>query len=272
MIFAICQLWWIRIDIFKDERAFYIFRCRYSPIHRNIMGRRAERSKVLTTPTTVWSNRSGVIPSNFLILITLPLLGPLPWDIFVSCSFSRTQRVWKKWNSFIHQSCLRFSIYYQFVQFQVETYTELQFVRTIGTAVRRKFPLLSKSFQTTRWHFISLLFFCAIWNPEKTNVNLYYNVWKISAASFLCILKHLRTLSQIKPSHVFHIRCRIFFVFKTLLEVFDKFHVCTYTYSQLSTLIIAVSLNIGTCNTSVFFVVSHVHKILLQAIDIRTSL
>ena len=29
-------------------------------------------------------------------------------------------------NLYIHQSCLRFSIYYQFVQFQVETYTELQ--------------------------------------------------------------------------------------------------------------------------------------------------
>ena len=34
--------------------------------------------------------------------------------------------------------------------------------------------------------------------------------------------------------------CRNFYAFKTLLAVFDKFHVCTYTYSQLATLIIAV--------------------------------
>ena len=27
MIFAMCQLWWIRINIFKVEKAFYIFRC-----------------------------------------------------------------------------------------------------------------------------------------------------------------------------------------------------------------------------------------------------
>ena len=58
----------------------------------------------------------------------------------------------------------------------------------------RAFKILSDNKVTL---YALILFFCAIWNPEKTNVNLYYNVRKISAASFLCILKHLRKLNNV---------------------------------------------------------------------------
>ena len=97
---------------------------------------------------------------------------------------------------------------------------------------------------------------------KKTNVNLYHKVWKKEVLLiFLCILKHFRTLSQNKQRRVFRIFVVSFCFQNSFLQVFDKFHVGTYKYSQPVTLIIAAlwALNIDACNTISLFVVSHVH-------------
>ena len=49
----------------------------------------------------------------------------------------------------------------------------------------------------------------------------------------LIFFVHIKAFAHFAVNKTTSHFCRNFYAFKTLLAVFDKFHVCTYKYSQL---------------------------------------